>query len=148
MLEARLAALGPAERRRLYKRALKLRKEMSRSTAAHRAAMGKKGRRSPRGEWDDAPAFERSRNRPTESLDDCVLRLLLEEHGGSAVESSAEDTPTLRTGTVVAIASGTCAIHAEGRRITCILPPDIATAQLNAGEALGIAMVPTPSYPT
>jgi ribosome biogenesis GTPase len=132
MLEARLARMSPAERRRLYNRALKRRKQASKNRAVSGAGRRRRNHSSRHDEWEDAPRFEKSRRRNSDSLDAYVLQLLLEDEGGGASQAAQEDDATLRSGTVVAVTAGACTVHADGERIDCLLPRDITAVQISA----------------
>ena len=143
MLEARLAGMSPAERQRLYKRALKLRKQTARNRAGGRAGGRRRNHSSQYDGWDDSPKFEKSKKRHGDSLNDYVLQLLLEDEGAGASETDPQDARTLQTGTVVAITAGACAVHADGERIDCLLPPDITAMQFSAvtvGDTVSFAI--------
>lgn len=143
MLEARLARMSPSERRRLYNRAIKLRKQASKNRVIRGAGRRRKNHSSDYDGWDDSPKFEKARRRHGDSLDDYVLQLLLQDETIAEPEATTRDPATLRSGTIVAITAGGCTVHADGERIDCLLPPDISAVQISAvavGDSVSFTM--------
>ena len=125
-LEKRLSRLNSGERRRLYKRAAQLRKAASRSLKKHR----KSRRESKDNLAEDTPTFEKHRQRPQESLDEWVLKLLAEEHlpaSDSVCETSVQGE--FREGMVVWVGGGTCRVFEAEQEFFCKLRPSVATVQ-------------------
>jgi ribosome biogenesis GTPase len=132
MLEARLARMSPAERRRLYNRALKLRKRASKSRAVKGAGRRRSNHLSSHDDWEDSPRFEKSKRRSSDSLDAYVLQLLLQDEDIAGAEAVPRDPARTRNGTVVAVTAGACAVRVGGERLDCMLPPDITAVQISA----------------
>lgn len=133
-LDERLASMSPSQRRRLYGRALKLKRASSRDDSSGRS---RKRLRKWGQSWSDGDDGESNRTRPIRSkkgdpLDEIVWRLLLEEE---EIETPAVDQtePTnTAAGTVTSVYSGGCIVLDGSREIECLLPPELAKRQQSA----------------
>lgn len=134
MLQERLAGMRPAERQRLYKRALKLRKAAGRRDGGQVNRRERRKHRSRRDDWneDDSAEFVRVKKRQGDRLDEFVLKLLLEEEESEPDDAVTETEQSVRSGTVIAVSQGTCLVQTGGEQIECVLPSRIASVQRSA----------------
>ena len=130
-LQGRLEGLDPNERRKLYKRAARMR----------RAACEKKEGRGE-AKWhpgaDDDVVLERNVRRRQDSIHEWALRLLAQER---AAGSELDRPPAELYGTVTTIGPGFCRVDADGEDLGCELAPDIAREQKTAiavGDEVGL----------
>ncbi len=133
-MDARLEGMDPAERQRLYKRALKMRQ-----AASEKASAGRRGRREwkrtrSRSGWDDEEESTRDgerRRRRGEGIDYWMRKVLDdvkvedERRGESAGEASVQ-------GTVIAVYAGGCTVLCRDERYRLRFPDDLAAVQRSA----------------
>lgn len=114
-LRAQLARLDANEQKKLYKRAVSIRKAAPKPTQ----------RRTPESglDEDDQPMRIKHRN-PGATLDDIVVRLLREEP--APIEGGELDVPFA---TVLELHKGRCEVDFDGLPISCVLSPEIERAQ-------------------
>ncbi|MFZ4508193.1 MAG: ribosome small subunit-dependent GTPase A [Fimbriimonas sp.] len=115
LLQSKLSLLTLSERNKLYKRAAEMRKRAPAPTMR-----GVPSRHAP-----DEDGEERVKVRPrTVTLHDLVLKILLEDEQA--------ETPTVAagpTGTVLAIAAGTCEVLFGEEMVSCRLTPELRQRQ-------------------
>lgn len=133
-LEEKLAALSSVARRRLYKRAAKMRKAAKLQAEGH-AKRDDYTRKFREQRIEDEPENLSQRPKPTAPLDQWALKLLEEEVGGADEKVVRLATKT-RQGQIVALTAGGCEVLCEGERLQCILRPEITVGQ-QTGIAVG-----------
>jgi ribosome biogenesis GTPase len=150
LLDTYLASMGPGERRKLYKRAAKLRKAASAAKSTRRTRQEKHRWNRSSADWGDEPDTARVTPRQSRggSLHDLALKILIEERAADeqAIDESEEPegaTGIERSGVVMAVGSGACTVLANGRETVCGLPRglvEIRRSELAVGDSVSYAV--------